>query len=231
MANSATLAQLKTRIRERADMENSQFIADSELLSYINMSYAEIYDLMVTTYEDYYVTTQDITLTSGDSGVSALPADFSKLRGVDYQLGGNWVTIYPYDWNTRNLRQRAVNKIAIGDLNLTYRVVGSNLRIEPRDGATGTYQMWYIPVFTPLSGETDLVDSHIARHGWEEYIVVDAAIKCLAKEESNTEHLLLEKRQLIKRIEGAAGDRDADQPEQIADVSRYKNNDWGPGRW
>jgi len=220
MANSATLSQLRTRIREQSDMKNSDFISDSELLSYINASYAELYDIMVQTYEDYYVTSTTFSLTSSDNGVYALPSDFSKLRGVDYQLGGEYVTLYPFDWNSRNARQRSVNRLYLGDLNLVYRIVGSNLRIEPRDNAVGDYQLWYCPSFTPLSADGDLVDSHMARNGWEEYIVVDVAIKCLAKEESNTAHLLLAKDQIKKRIESAAGDRDMDQPERISDVNR-----------
>ena len=165
MAASATLSDLKTRARQRADMVNSTFIADAELLNYINASYAELYDIMVQTYEDYYTTSTTFTLTSSDSGVYSLPADFYKLRGVEYQLSGEFVTLYPYDWNTRNLRQRSLRRLYVGDLQMTYRIVGSDLRMEPRDNANGDFQLWYVPSYTPLSSDSDVVDSQMVRPG------------------------------------------------------------------
>lgn len=227
MANSVTLLQLKTRARERADMVGSTFIGDSELNSYANASYAELYDLLITSYEDYFTTSDSFTLTTSDSGVSALPTDFYKLRGLDYQLGGEFITVYPYDWNSRNLRQRNVSKIWLGDYDLAYRIMGGNLRIEPRDNATGTYQLWYIPIYTPLTADTDNINTNISNNNWEEYIVLDMAIKMLNKEESATGHLVREKEALIKRIESMAGDRDIDQPERVSDVSR--NRGWNEG--
>ena len=39
-----TLAQLKELVRQRADQQHSEFVSDSELVSYINNSYKELYD-------------------------------------------------------------------------------------------------------------------------------------------------------------------------------------------
>ena len=50
------LSQLQLEVRRRSDMENSQFVKDAELTNYINQSYTELYDLLVSIYEDYYVT-------------------------------------------------------------------------------------------------------------------------------------------------------------------------------
>ena len=116
-----TLADIKNRARRRADMVNSQFISDAELLDFINASYAELYDLIVQTYEDYFVTSTTFTLTSSDAGVYTLPSNFYKLKGVDYELGGNYTTIYPFKWNTRNLRQRDINRLYAGDYDLSYK--------------------------------------------------------------------------------------------------------------
>lgn len=224
MSNSVTLSTVKTRARQRADMEDSTFIGDSELNSYVNASYSELYDLLTATYEDYFTTSTTFTLVTGDSGVEALPTDFYKLRGLDYQLGGEWITVYPYDWNSRNLKQRSVSKIWLGDYDLAYRIMGTNLRIEPRDNATGDYQLWYIPIYTPLTSDTDTLNTSISNNGWEEYIVLDVAIKMLNKEESQTSHLVKEKDALIKRINSMAGDRDVDQPERISDVRQWRND-------
>jgi hypothetical protein len=50
------LSELKLEVRRRSDMENSQFVKDNELTTYINQSYVELYDLLISVYEDYFVT-------------------------------------------------------------------------------------------------------------------------------------------------------------------------------
>jgi hypothetical protein len=61
--------------------------------------------------------------------------------------------------------------------------------------------------------------------GWLEYVVTDAAIKMMQKEESDTSVLQLQKAALIKRVESAAENRDAGSPATIADVQ------WTNGTW
>ena len=47
-----TEADLRTRARRRADMENSTFVTDAEIQDYLNSSIAELHDFMVKSYED-----------------------------------------------------------------------------------------------------------------------------------------------------------------------------------
>lgn len=61
--------------------------------------------------------------------------------------------------------------------------------------------------------------------GWMEYVVTDAAIKMMQKEESDTTVLQIQKQALIKRIEAAAENRDAGSPATVADVQ------WTNGTW
>ena len=218
---ATTLSNIRDRCRQRADMVNSQFVSDTELLNFINASYAELYDLLVQTYEDYFVTSETFTLTTSDSGIRALPSGFYKLKGVDYSIGGEFVTLYPYNWNTRNRWQRSTNRYNLRGSDRKYKILGSNLRIEPRDDATGSYQLWYVPSYTALADDADNISSIITQNNWEEYIVIDAAIKMLEKEESNTAHLEREKKAFIKRVESAAGERDVDQPERVSDVGTH----------
>lgn len=217
MANTVTLAQLRTRCRELSDMENSTFVSDSEILSYINASYAELYDLLVSRNEDYYTTSTNLTISSGNT--VALPTDFYKNRGVDIRLdssGNSWSAVPKFNFNNRNTRNANVSKLLSGQFNVSYRIVGSDLHITPTDNATGTYRLWYIPVYTPLSADGDTVDGI---SGWEEYIVVDVAMKMLSKEESSINHLVMMKKGLIDRIEAMAQNRDMDQPETVSDVT------------
>jgi hypothetical protein len=73
-----------------------------------------------------------------------------------------------------------------------------------------------------ITGESTTADGV---SGWLEYVVTDAAIKALQKEESDTTTLQFQKAALIKRIESAAENRDAGSPATIADVQ------WTNGTW
>jgi hypothetical protein len=62
---------------------------------------------------------------------------------------------------------------------------------------------------------------------WQDYIVVDAAIKCLQKEESDVSVLAATKMALINRINNAASNRDAGTPETVSAVrNRETDLDW-----
>ena len=81
---SVTLLELRNRSRQRADMVNSKFVTDAELNTYINASYAELYDLLIASRgENYFVLSYNFT-TSINQDTYALPADFYKLMGVDF---------------------------------------------------------------------------------------------------------------------------------------------------
>jgi hypothetical protein len=76
--------------------------------------------------------------------------------------------------------------------------------------------VWYVPKLTTLSADGDTVDGI---SGWTEYIIVDACIKALAKQESDVTVFALQKAELIKRIENAAENRDAGNPATVGELS------------
>ncbi len=228
MSGTATLLQLRTTVRERCDMTNASgvytnsFVTDSELNQYINNSYFELYDLLVQKYgDDYYVASPYQFTTDGSSQLYALPADFYKLLGVDLSLSNSpnsWITIRPFMFPNRN--DYSVPNFAsfYGVTNLRYRLQGANLWLNPIPTGGQNMQIWYVPRMTELAADGDVCDGV---SGWTEYIIVDAAIKCLAKEESDTSVFMAQKQGLIQRIEAAAENRDAGNPQTVCDVRRY----------
>ncbi len=210
---AVTLSQIKVRARQLADMENSSFIGDTELTSMVNASYYELYDLILDSYQDYYVSSSTVTLTTAEAGVYALPATFYKIKGLDLLIGADYVTVQPFTWNERNRNNR-------GRSSVRYRLVGSNLVIEPADSAPGTYKLWYVPALTALSASGDNIDSSITRAGWEEYIAIDCAVKMREKEESDISGLQRMKDRMIGRITAASANRDTGSPDRVSDTSR-----------
>lgn len=212
--STVSLSTLRTRVRETADMEKSKFVSDATLNRFINASAARFHDMVTKAYEDYFLADPvSFTLASGEYQ-QTLATDFYKLVGVDYFLGGSWVEVNKFNFHKRNITSaNIVNRVY--HPSIRYRLMGSKLVFAPMDDAAGTYRYWYNPLYTPMTSDTDTIDGY---NGWDEWVVVDSAIKCLRKEESDTSELVLERKELETAIFESAQNRDAGEPEQIADV-------------
>lgn len=202
-----SLLEIRRRSRQRADMVTSNFISDDELDDYINAAYTDLYDILVSRWEDYYTLSSTITVAAGASSCQ-LPTDFYKLIALDK---GN-LEVPKYAFKDRHTVTE-----------LSYRIVKDNLMFMPEASASGNYTLWYVPLAQKLAIATDPVtdgeaDSIQDVNGWAEYVVISAAIAMLIKEESDIQPLLLEKRTLIDRIESMASNRDASAPEKITEV-------------
>jgi hypothetical protein len=209
---SITLAQLKSQSRDRADMGNSQFVTDSELTNYINSSIAELHDLLISAYDnDYYVTEYTFNTVAGTSKYN-LPADFYKIRGIDSLISGTqWENLQPFNFNERNSKL----EFDYNSNNIRYRLVGSQIMFNP--APTGVYSMklWYIPVAVKLSSDSDTLAD---LNQFAEYVIVDAAIKMSAKEESDVTVLMAQKAELRRRIEVMGQNRNADKSDSVSDI-------------
>lgn len=238
MATTMTLSELMVAVRQRADMlpvgytptlsATTYFVTDPELISYINQSYFELYDLLITVYEDYYVKTPPYTFaTDGTTFQYPLPADFYKLLGVDLGLATTtnaWVTLRKFDFISRNRYvYPQLTSTYLGVFNLRYRLVGNTLMFIPTPSSGQYVRMWYYPTLTTLAA---LVDTCDGISGWTEYIICDAAMKCGQKEETDVSVLAMQKAALIKRIEESAMNRDAGQPDTISDIRSFSER-WG----
>lgn len=233
-----TLAELRTQVRQRADMTASQFVTDGELNGWINSSVAELYDLLVTKFgNDYFVEQYSFT-TTGAVERYDLPGDFYKLLGVDLQLtpgGGDdgYITLRPFTFSERNRYATANAQTWLGVTNLRYRLSGSKIWFTPTPQNAQSIRLWYVPRVVPLVNDSDVADGV---SGWLEYVVVDVAVKALQKEESDVSVFLAQKAALIQRIESAAENRDAGNPATVADV-QFTSGAWpynagfGGGGW
>lgn len=63
--------------------------------------------------------------------------------------------------------------------------------------------------------------------GWEEYIIIDAAIKAQIKQEGPFEPLALQKMAMLQRIEAMAEGRDVGQAHHVSDALGCNNAGWG----
>lgn len=238
MSTTMQLSDLMLAVRQRSDQlpsgytattngNTGLFITDQELISYINQSYFELYDLLVSKYADYYVHTPIFTFTTdGTSDHYPLPTDFYKLRGVDLALANtndSFVTIHPFELADRNRYSVPNFQSFYGVTNLRYRLDGDNLWLTPTPASGQTIRILYTPRMTQLANLTDTADGI---SGWTEYIIVDASIKAYQKEESDVSVLMAQKAALIQRIDAMAQNRDSTNPPKVSD--NLYNDMWWP---
>lgn len=226
-----SLLQVRNMAKQRADMVNSGFVSKEEWNSYINQSYTELYDILVQTYaDDYYVATPYQFTTDGRyPALYDLPDDLYKLLGVDLGIGAaganGWMTLRKFSFVSRNRYIYGNTPTSwLGILNLRYRIVGSQLDFVPQPQSGVTIQLWYIPRPSVLLADSAILDGI---SGWAEYVVVDAAIKAMQKEESDVTVLMAQKQALLQRINAAASNRDAGMPEGQSDVRNLDGSYFG----
>lgn len=244
-----TLSQIRLAAQQRADRVGSKFVTQAEWRTYINQAMYELYDLLITVYEDYAIadpisfvadgSTFLYTLPNGSNsftnaltGATFVPKPFYKLIGVDLALNSSangFVTINKFNFVDRNRFVYPNTASTIyGVFNLQYRVMGTKIQFIPTPSGNQTIRLWYIPRLTELLQETDTSDISIS--GWIEYVIVRAAKYALDKEESDSSVLTQEIAFLKGRIEESAANRDAGMPDTISDTSQGNwSNGWRGG--
>jgi hypothetical protein len=222
MASTRTLIQMRTSAREHADQVNSGFVSDTELTSYINYGCKKLYDMLIEAFgENYYVTDPLDFQTVANQQDYALPADFYQLVGLDLKISTNeYLTLKPFDWVKRNFYNSSRIFALNGDENYKYLLVGNNIRFVPIPTAVKTMTLHYIPAFTNLSADIDTFDGI---NGWEEFVIIDAAIKMKQKEESDAQVLMMMKAEIEERITKLKNKRDQAFSKKVSDVRRVNN--------
>ena len=222
------LSKLVARVRRRADMENSAYCSDAEIGEYLRNSLAELADLITINGGQEMLATSAAFVTVADTVTVALPKSFYRLLGVDVVLNGETEILRPFMFNERARYSSSVGWTDAARVG--YRLVGTTIRFHPTPDAVYSGTFWFIPL--PLSdsvGSIILDDLQNTFNGfavWDEYAVVDAAMKCLEKEESDTSALAARKAQLAARIIGISQKRDAGSPERVQDVTLAGAASW-----
>lgn len=250
-----SLYELRLRSQQTADRVNSNFVTQSEWNAFIRLAMYELYDLLITAYEDYgyqtaYINTngtqQFYPLPDGATnyfgGVNTNPTvasgppaqAFYKLLGTDLGINTSnnaWVTLNKYDLIDRNNYVYPNSTSTIyGVYNAKYRIVGQTLGFIPIPAGNQQMRILYAPRLPGLLADNSLTT--IGYSGWLRYVIVRSAKYALDKEESNTDKLTEELVFLKARIESAAQNRDAGQPDTISDTRRsgaYGGNGFGSG--
>jgi hypothetical protein len=183
-----TLADLRTRSRQRANMENSTFVTDVELTRLVNSHRYRLYNALSMAVPYYF--SQDFAITTVPGQIPyALPADFRSAQVVyAVEQADQYRPL-------RNLTdfQRNVYRAPAGAYSVVLR---------------------YTPTPPPLVGDLDTLDGY---SGFDEFIVAAVARDMILKEEGDVGTLIDEMAQLKAEIM-ATLPRDQGQPEYVTEV-------------
>ena len=226
MAYKVTLRQLMTRARQRANDNTIQFVTDAELTDMISQSYAEFYDLVrgSTFGGQYYRSSKNITMVAGTASY-ALPDDFCSVISVDCfitgtgDVGSMTRSAMRFQEEQRNMFRSWPTGGWDQLTPIFYDLQGSNIAFIPAPQAAHIVGLNYVPTAAVLvSADGDSIDSI---NGWDEWIVLDVAIK-LCQKSNKAERIgqlmpYLQRQEA--RIAAAAPQRDLLGTERVHEVA------------
>jgi hypothetical protein len=251
MARMVTLSTLQSRVLQRAGLQFASNNAtvqtasttgqqQGELVDNINEGIAALHGLMngvegqpyylssIPFTTSAFIPTSQVTSTLTSQTYNIGPgqpinvADFYKFRGLDVNFGQNIViTAKPFTWKERNRYKWLGGWVYTQPV--FYRMLGNRLMLIPSPGGQYACEMYYTP--TPPQLVT-LADQFDGVNGWEEYVVLDAAMKLLLKQErfDHVQALMALQDKVKQRILDEAGNRDMEDPERVQDTTL--NDGW-----
>lgn len=202
---TATLAQIRSRVRFLGTYENSTKFTDALITGEVNAALAELYELLDDAHGGYFDTESTVNTVAGTATVD-LPATFWRLRGVDILIGGKYHTLAQIGLDQRNDFQTSTGRPA------AYRTTAGGARgrltLYPTPSGVNTIRIVYVPTFTPLSADGDSFEYY---NGLEDYVVCGTLLRLDQREERP----LGERQQELARIKdrvikGAARRRSAE---------------------
>jgi len=149
-----SLYELRLRSQQCADRVGSNFVVTSEWNSFLRLACYELYDILITTYEDWYASNFVIVQTNGTTSMYPMPDGTSNYLGGTYPNNLSGVqSIIP-----SGKPAPALYKLAGMDLNvntsaltpsrvtmLRYQFIKRNQYVYPNSTSTiyGVYNMRY----------------------------------------------------------------------------------------
>jgi hypothetical protein len=164
-----TWTEIKTKVEQDLDLEDEDFVRESELLSLANEAIDEAEAEIHTLYEDYFLSKATISVVANDTSFS-IPTYLSdiygdKIRRILFQVGVS-STVYTVnrlrDWHKFEEKALADAGTNNGDLYrymLLNQTAGSpQILLVPAAREAGTLTVWYLRNANRLTTGSDVCD-------------------------------------------------------------------------
>lgn len=256
MGNLVTIADMRTRARRMASMENSTFVTDAELNDLLFSSLRRLTNRLHGQGQEYDRKTVETNTVPGQY-LYALPTDFYRLQllccertAVMPTPSNSWVEAAS-DSDTWRLMEpfmlqqlpTLMNTRYSGSELLRYRLRGGHqtvgdispvtspvrqLEIRPTPRAIYTLRLDYLPVTRMPSGGGEDAWQVDGLNGFENIPVLEAVIFMLQKEESDASSYQAWLLREEKALEQVAPAQDATSPEMIVDLLGIDDGGYDP---
>ena len=196
--NTLNLKELISTVRSKSDLEQSDFVTDEEITSYLNLAYTHLYNMIVDCNQDFFINSYSFKTPQF---TAQLPVDCYKLRALDYYISDQFfVSARPVGFNERQLEQSDFYRPYLFrdrfENPLRYNLRGRELKIYSHGEWSGelTFVLWYIPKPKKVGEGAELP------FGWERYVIHSACLDVRNKQDTSTrefERLLMKDKEDI----------------------------------
>ena len=227
MASMFTWAELRTKIQRDLDLQDEIFITTEELLGYANEAIDEAEQEILTIYEDYFLTSENLALVQG-TDLYSLPTDIwaHKIRAILYNDGTRKFAI------KRVQQLPHVNEVDSNDEYYRYLIfnslsAGPQIKLFPAslENSSTNVTIWYLRNARTIVNDTDIIDVPEAH----KFIMQHIKLRCYEKEGSPNQdkaQIDLEKERKLLVDSLSAMIPDEDNLMQL-DTSFYEEFDFG----
>ncbi len=205
MSSTVTGQEILDMALAQAEMSDSDFVKPKAGLAWVNQALAELHDLLVDVFEDFFLARHEFDTSQDDQ---LLPNDFLKSYRLFDTSDGEPISKLML---SKLLSLRASPSSTD---ELRYRIMGT--RVIFTRTPTTVVEMWYAPQAQRLAdlGEAIRIPVPVS---WLGFMVSDITARALAQEESSFVFYEGRKMQFAERIRNTAADRDLES-EPIEDV-------------
>jgi hypothetical protein len=163
-----TWTEIKTKVEQDLDLEDEDFVRESELMALANEAIDEAEAEIHTLYEDYFLKKTTIAVVAADSAFS-IPTYLSdiygdKIRRIIYQLGSS-STVYTVnrlkEWH--KFEEKAMADTGTSMDLYQYMLVNQTagapqILLVPAARESGTLTVWYLRNANRLTTGSDVCD-------------------------------------------------------------------------
>lgn len=191
MARTRTLLQLRTSVRDQADLQSlTSRHTDSMLNAFINSEIQALRSDVSAVGITHFLTSSSGTLTAGVStgfpyrllDLTALSPSLVRVFGLDIQLTNQrWQTLRAVDFSERTQYQPELGSTSAGTVPEAWaNVTTETLAILPAPGYAVPYRVFYLPVLADLSSDSDTFNGV---EGWEDRVIVGTCLRCISRDQ------------------------------------------------
>ncbi len=230
---AVTLATLRAKARERADLTGSLHLTDTadSLDGWINEGAQKLHDLYVQAYgEDYLEKSAALTTVAAQTDYT-LPTDFYKLLGIELPVNGTMRSLKKFNRAERN----GISDIsAVTALTMPrYKLSKGVVRLLPAPSGVLVGKIWYAPLLQVTKADTSVINTLVDgtdtinfENGAERYIIKYAARIAMSREESDVRDITAELEAEEAKLQAIIEERDAAAPASAVDIEAIDYDPW-----